>query len=369
MKIAFFTLALSTFYLCSCKQNDTFAGNIISLDIENVIEGNLLESMQCDYIKLETTSECYICGFQRIIRDNNLLFILDNKKNIFEFDIQGHFIRKIGSKGGAKNEYIRLMDIFLDKKEKSVNVIDFSKKCIVKYDYDGKYIGRKQISANIFSGPVSFEYRDQTIYGYNSNWAKEAPYNFTISKIGNEQVVHSVPYPILGKVSSSKSDSRICARNNDILAVASFSDTIYHLAPNGATPYMCFNGPLKKCKPSDFDNLHPEFEADLYRKFLKEKKTIGLSSIYATDSIITFQYGAPIINLMLAYNLNTLKGTMQIADNSFPCSIVYSDNECFIAMKSIEDCRLLNNSVVNELISDDLDGNNPILAIYHSVKK
>ena len=352
------------FLLYSCKVKEYNHSELVSIEENSITEGNLLDSMSCRYIRLETNVKCSMAGIKRIIKDGDILFILDNKQNVFEFDTNGHFIRKIGSKGGAKQEYIKLMDIFVDKENRTVNIIDFSRNDCITYNYDGEFIRRKSMPKGIFNGVVSVEFLDNTLYCYNSNWEKGNTYNFSILDMTTSKVTDAVPYRVLGQMSSSKERARICVRKNDVLAVASFSDTIYSLTKNGASPLMCLNGPLRKCDDEDFEDLHPEIEPLICRDFLKKKKTIGLSFIFATDSIISFQYGAPIINVMYTYDLYAKQGKKMLANNSFSCSIIYSDESCFIAMKSIEECQRINDPTINALIGEASENDNPVLAIY-----
>jgi len=93
-----------------------------------------------DYIPLETKPECLI----RIIKDveitSDYIFI-SQSNSIYKFDIEGKFLMQIGSHGNGPGEYAYIYSIRLNRDTKTIYVLDGMGKKVIKYDYDGKFLG------------------------------------------------------------------------------------------------------------------------------------------------------------------------------------------------------------------------------------
>jgi hypothetical protein len=89
-------------------------------------------------VELEVTDNSLIKMIRRVLWDEDHIIVLDMSE-IFLFDNDGKFIRKIGSKGQGPGEYIRIIDLAADFKSKRVYVSDTRKK-ILCYDFDGNYL-------------------------------------------------------------------------------------------------------------------------------------------------------------------------------------------------------------------------------------
>jgi len=78
----------------------------------------------CDsitYIPLETKDSFLIGSIDKIIVQNNKIFILDKiTESIFCFDINGKFLYKIDRKGNGPEEYISIGDFQVNSKEEVI---------------------------------------------------------------------------------------------------------------------------------------------------------------------------------------------------------------------------------------------------------
>jgi hypothetical protein len=148
-----FLLLISIFLLSSCtlkqkqptEQSDLrMSGDhyIIDLDGKKEISisfSDIFKNMRT--IILETGNECMIGLIRELQVYNGYIYILDNTiaKSLFVFDIEGRFIRKIGSLGNGPGEYIYIDDFTLDTTNGFIFLLDYGTR-IHKYQLNGTYI-------------------------------------------------------------------------------------------------------------------------------------------------------------------------------------------------------------------------------------
>ncbi|MCH7411816.1 6-bladed beta-propeller [Belliella sp. DSM 111904] len=81
-----------------------------------------------DYIPLETSEACLIGEVDKVLIDENLIYVLDKRivNAAFVFDGEGNFVKQLGRKGEAEGEYLELGDMFfIDETQR-----DCSFKCV-----------------------------------------------------------------------------------------------------------------------------------------------------------------------------------------------------------------------------------------------
>jgi hypothetical protein len=101
-------------------------------DIKDLVEN-------INYILLEDKVEALFSSIDKLIIENNRIYILDisGTKSLLVFDITGKFLHKVGSMGGGPNEYTRYINF--DVHDNIVYIYDNSKRKMLIYDEDGKY--------------------------------------------------------------------------------------------------------------------------------------------------------------------------------------------------------------------------------------
>lgn len=90
-----------------------------------------------DYFVLETTDSCLLGEIQKIERWKNLYYIRDVNDNLYIFDREGKFIRKIGRKGRGPEEYTVISDFSIDPVNGDIYLIDWEKMQI--YSREGSF--------------------------------------------------------------------------------------------------------------------------------------------------------------------------------------------------------------------------------------
>ena len=140
-------LILFAFYVnfCSVKQKElSQIESKYSIDLDGVKETSIPFSAYFKSPKtiiLETNENCLIGHIFDLQVFDECIYVLDTQiaNSLFVFDMSGQFLKKIGSLGQGPGEYIQLSDFTLDKENKNIYLLDFSKR-IHQYRLDGSFV-------------------------------------------------------------------------------------------------------------------------------------------------------------------------------------------------------------------------------------
>ncbi|MGL5682078.1 MAG: 6-bladed beta-propeller [Marinifilaceae bacterium] len=115
---------------------DTASINKLNHEISNIV-----------YLPLETNKDCIIGEISNIIYTKDYIFILDKMKQcIHQFDKNGKFIKHLGSRGKARNEFMRIRSFFIDEVLSQIGIYCEMKQQILLYDIEhGNFINSKPI--------------------------------------------------------------------------------------------------------------------------------------------------------------------------------------------------------------------------------
>ena len=148
-----FLLGIFLFFLlstCSSKQIEKAAGEFMPGEAHYVIDldGSLEESVYYSSvfknvrtIILETSRNCLIGATTELQIFDSCIYLLDARvaKSLFVFDMEGRFIRKIGSLGNGPGEYAVIKDFTLDTENGVIYLLD-QRHRVHKYQLDGTFI-------------------------------------------------------------------------------------------------------------------------------------------------------------------------------------------------------------------------------------
>ena len=139
-----FLIIFCTAYSCSTKSE----WKEIDIDLstyESVIDlHQYAESIKV--VKLETNEGCFISRINRIIEVDSLLFLLHKKdKSILVFHSDGRFSHAIRKSGRGRGEYSGLADMAVDKERKVIYVYDDHVRKLIRFDYQGGFIGEMDL--------------------------------------------------------------------------------------------------------------------------------------------------------------------------------------------------------------------------------
>jgi hypothetical protein len=101
---------------------------------------------EIDFIALETSKESTIGAINKVLSDEGSYIIHDKDNHaIFRFDEEGKFLNRIGVIGRGPQEYTDSWDVSLDRTNKEVSVLDLEGRKIIRYKYDGSFVGSKKM--------------------------------------------------------------------------------------------------------------------------------------------------------------------------------------------------------------------------------
>ena len=140
-------LLLSVFNVSFCSVNQKELSQMDSkyiIDLDGKQESEILLSSYFQNPKaiiLETNKDCLIGHIFDLQVFDDFLYVLDTQiaKSLFVFDMNGRFVRKIGSLGQGPGEYSQLSDFTIDTEKKYIYLLDFNKR-IHQYLFDGTFV-------------------------------------------------------------------------------------------------------------------------------------------------------------------------------------------------------------------------------------
>lgn len=148
MNIVISILSISCSYNKELKPPVGNSKDVINVAIDNKKEGNPLKDIflkdyvsSIEYIGLETTEESLIAEVSKIYFEDNNIIIFDYKSSqVFFFDKEGKFLRKILKKGKAKDEYLAIATGLYDAINKQIIIYDNIQYKLLYYDVKGEFI-------------------------------------------------------------------------------------------------------------------------------------------------------------------------------------------------------------------------------------
>jgi len=104
-------------------------GNIKSIPLSTI--GSKLE-----YIPLETDPDCLIETISNVSVTDSFIFVSDYDRLLL-FDINGNYIRQIGTKGRGPGEYTSVGDFIIDNEQREIYIL--SSRMVLVYDFEGRF--------------------------------------------------------------------------------------------------------------------------------------------------------------------------------------------------------------------------------------
>lgn len=162
-----------TAMLCSCDRERQISSTdhfVFDLNDEAIEMANLIDDYEI--YQLETNDSILVNRIDKAVIGNGMFYILNRKDipNVTIFDNNGHFVSRIERYGNGPQEYIQLMDIYIDDSDNTINLLCREPRKIYKYNSTGDKL-LKEISLE--RAYVSFVKANENNYiGYQGNFSQ-----------------------------------------------------------------------------------------------------------------------------------------------------------------------------------------------------
>lgn len=273
--------------LCfSCTKKEVHSSKIV-VDLESKIDSSIMSKLLLDvkFIQLETTDECVIREYSKIINKNNRIYILDRTLNsLFTFSDEGKFINKLSAQGRGPMDYLELSDFIIYGD--NIDLLDRPNEKIMSYDLDFNFKLQKQfISASYLESDGVKNY-----YAFSGTSGK-----FDVNVLSSDTLILKsyLKKPNYSEFMSFSSFQPLNKYNNNISLTRYFDYNVYSMNRD-----TCF---VKYSLDFGLDNL--DFGSDYFNKKINDvkgmkkfmslfsankEKVISIDDFIETDNWISF---------------------------------------------------------------------------------
>jgi len=157
-RIVVFVLFL-VFYSCSADKKEEKIKEKIK--IEKSFENNVMnfDKYFDSFEKIQIKNEVLGKIWRILVKDEKIFILTKSGKNrVYIYDRNKDTLIKIGKLGKGPNEFVSIRDFYIFNNK--INVLDFSKKRILKFDFNGKFV-------NLIEFPI---YCDRVLQLDNNNY-------------------------------------------------------------------------------------------------------------------------------------------------------------------------------------------------------
>lgn len=135
-------------------------------------------------VPLETVDESLISDILAVELIDSLVFVRDDHRLLL-FDTRGKFISEIGQKGRGPGEYIGLQAFFVDRHNRTVTIIDYMKRLLLTYGFDGRFLSSTEIPAEWFDWCYHATLLDDNNILVFNKYNREHNMAYTLMNIGD----------------------------------------------------------------------------------------------------------------------------------------------------------------------------------------
>ena len=182
-----------------------------------------------DILPLELTDGSALSGIKKVVRVDASYIVFDNYNGlIVRYDKNGKYLNRIGLKGRASSEYLRV-DTFVIDEDGNVLILDGSQDKILTYRPDGKFV-----SVTLFPKRSLGFINDAVSLGDGRILVNNCIYNnfneiYRILSINDKKVASLIGFPMTLENIAEPTGKRPVGGYDRIILLKPFDDTIYTL--------------------------------------------------------------------------------------------------------------------------------------------
>jgi hypothetical protein len=317
---------------------ETNIGNVKVLNLSDV-------GKEIRYIPLETTPISLITEIQDVEFSSSFIFVGDIDK-LLQFDINGKFIRKIGSQGRGPQDYLSVLNFCIDEKAEEIYILNLNSFLI--FDFEGNF--KKSYKLTFRPAQISLSNEEGILFHLpnisspsadnTTSWVLTNKQGIVMQRFKNTLRRYNLPGFSIAKTPFYKF--------GDSVHFMEFAvDTLYYLDGTQKMPHAVFYlGNLKM----DPDPLITYAAREEVSKRLRDKFYIHLARENYRYIFIDLAKGLSTSHLNLIFNKTTSE-TIVLKDNGFQNDLdggilfwpkfVFNDNILVSYIESFELLKIL----------------------------
>jgi hypothetical protein len=297
------------YYNCSdsSKVQNVDARYVVDIDVVEEKEDVFLLS---DIIKkvrpilLEETDYALIGDIDEMQVFDGNIFVLDIliAKKLFVYDMNGKYIRQIGTVGQGPDEYMGIASFCIDSARKEIYLLDYWKNRLLKYRIeDGKLLDKIDLPQNISYSDIA--YVENNIYASITHDEPDKNNNL-LFKIDLE--TGKFEEYLNAKIFSTGLNQNIrggIIKSNYPKYSGEYTNTVFLCNKDGVYPYMTVkskdwvrNGDIPATE--DDDNI-------IYESIRKKERAYNIRHYFENDTCIHFEYRHRKNTYHIVYNKQT----------------------------------------------------------------
>ncbi len=255
-----FILTFSIFYSCSNKQEiDEFSEIHIEIPVKQLQKVKMSDFIS-DFkaVKLEFTENSMLHSIRKIIRYKEMIYVLDifGAKGVLVYDMNGKFIRKIGSVGRGPGQYAMPQDFIIDTDTNEIEIIGNRK--IIYFALNGQYLKESTIE---FTGTNFLKKGNEY---YIAIGGRE---DYKVVRTDENGIIKAHYLPTYSNYQNGEAFSCFIPLNmQEILFRPKERDTIYLLTLTDAIPHTIIDFGDYKLKIDEFNKLDHSQKAAYYKR-------------------------------------------------------------------------------------------------------
>ncbi len=169
----------------SCHEKDTLFP-VLSVNISSelkILNGDSLFDW-VEYIPLETTKSNLFSVERKTLVCGDTLYLCDkDQEEIFQYDIEGNYIKKLSARGNGPGEYLSISDFIIE--DSLLMVLSSQNRKLYFYTIDDfRFVRAIPLPVNM----MRMRYDDGLVYLYSGNFSSEL-YNMYVLDIATNKIV------------------------------------------------------------------------------------------------------------------------------------------------------------------------------------
>ncbi len=393
----FVTFCVTFCFSCMNNKNDVYSTcNYEHISIDSTYDNNVLYYSQLyskiEYIPLETTDESLLAEISKLnIMDDGKILIFDRLKDgVFLFGKDGRYLRQIGNKGNAHNEYSSIKDAAYDCYNNQVVIYDIGTNHLMFYNLKGQFL----FSFELYCYPSAISVIDKEhiclFLNYTDDLSRQSVGN-NIKIVNRKGEIKSEYLEYDSKFRNfHPACENVFSQSDETLFIKPpYSSIIYKVSTNNLSPSFCYDLGKKSISEDSFVNTEMDFSNTIsilkngtfIYSFLKVRSNLFLQiSNCGRVYLCVIDTNNPNNKIIAAHIKNDIFGLVStlspVAMKGGKCYHVIDAQEFMICRETIENNKGVLYNVENgklveytptqserDLLDSIHDGDNPIIQV------